>query len=253
VSVWAQESLPLDSEDRLESFTELIATAIANAGTRHELAASRKRIVASSDQTRRQIERDLHDGAQQQMVSLAFAARAAAASAPPERDDLRAEWERIATGMVDATEDLRELARGIHPAIDSRGGLGPVLRTLARRSAIPVELDLRTDTRLPEPIEVAAYFVASEAMANAAKHARASRIDVALVTVNSSLVLSIRDDGIGGADPTRGSGLVGLTDRVEALGGSVEVRSRPGHGTHITAELPLEMETGTSRESPDLT
>jgi PAS domain S-box-containing protein len=253
VSVWAQESLPLDSEDRLESFTELIATAIANAGTRHELAASRKRIVASSDQTRRQIERDLHDGAQQQMVSLAFAARAAAASAPPERDDLRAEWERIATGMVDATEDLRELARGIHPAIDSRGGLGPVLRTLARRSAIPVELDLRTDTRLPEPIEVAAYFVASEAMANAAKHARASRIDVALVTVNSSLVLSIRDDGIGGADPTRGSGLVGLTDRVEALGGSVEVRSRPGHGTHITAELPLEMETGTSRESPNVT
>jgi PAS domain S-box-containing protein len=257
VSVWARESLPLDSEDRLEDFTKLTATAIAKAATRKELAASRKRIVASSDQTRRRIERDLHDGTQQRLVSLGLAARAAAASTPPEQGDLRAEWDRIATGMVDAAEELQELARGIHPAIDSRGGLGPVLRTLARRSAIPVELDLGTDTRLPEPIEVAAYFVASEAMANTAKHAHASRIDVALATVNGSLVLSIRDDGIGGADPTAGSGLVGLADRVEALGGSVEVRSQPGHGTQVTAELPLEMEMDmgmtTSQESPDLT
>jgi signal transduction histidine kinase len=253
VSVWARESLPLDSEDLLENFTELIATAIANAETRYKLAASRKRIVASSDETRRRIERDLHDGAQQRLVSLALAARAAAARVPPEHGDLQADLDRIATGMVDAAEELQELSRGIHPAIDSRGGLGAALRTLARRSAIPVELDLGTDTRLPEPIEVAAYFVASEAMANTAKHAHASRIDVALATVNSSLVLSIRDDGIGGADPTGGSGLVGLADRVEALGGSVEVRSRPGHGTHITAELPLETEMATSRESPDLT
>ncbi|MDT4924225.1 MAG: hypothetical protein QOG01_1938, partial [Pseudonocardiales bacterium] len=199
------------------------------------------------------IERDLHDGAQQRLVSLALAARAAAASVPPEQGDLLADLDRIATGMVDAVEELQELSRGIHPAIDSRGGLGAALRTLARRSAIPVELDLGTDTRLPEPIEVAVYFVASEAMANTAKHAHASRIDVALATVNSSLVLSIRDDGIGGADPTGGSGLVGLADRVEALGGSVEVRSRPGRGTHITAELPLETEMATSRESPDLT
>jgi PAS domain S-box-containing protein len=253
VSVWARESLPLDSEDRLENFTELIATAIANAQTRYELAASRKRIVASSDETRRRIERDLHDGTQQRLVSLGLAARAAAARVPPEQSDLRADLDRIATGMVDAAEELQELSRGIHPAIVSSGGLGPALRTLARRSPIPVELDLGTDTRLPEPIEVAVYFVASEAMANTAKHAHASRIDVALATVNSSLVLSIRDDGIGGADPTGGSGLVGLADRVEALGGSVEVRSRPGHGTHITAELPLEMEMATSRESPDQT
>jgi signal transduction histidine kinase len=253
VSVWARESLPLDSEDRLENFTELIATAIANAETRNELAASRKRIVTSSDETRRRIERDLHDGTQQRLVSLGLAARAAAAGVPPEQGDLRADLDRIATGMVDAAAELQELSRGIHPAIVSSGGLGPALRTLARRSAIPVELDLGTDARLPEPIEVAVYFVASEAMANAAKHAHASRIDVALGTVNSSLVLSIRDDGIGGADPTAGSGLVGLADRVEALGGSVEVRSRPGHGTHITAELPLETETATIRESPDLT
>jgi PAS domain S-box-containing protein len=253
VSVWARESLPLDSEERLENFTELIATAIANAETRHELAASLKRIVTSSDETRRRIERDLHDGTQQRLVSLGLAARAAAASVPPEQGDLRTDLDGIATGMVDAADELRELARGIHPAIDSRGGLGPALRTLARRSAIPVELDLETDTRLPEPIEVAAYFVASEAMANTAKHAQASRIDVALATVNSSLVLSIRDDGVGGADPTGGSGLVGLADRVEALGGSVEVHSRPGHGTHITAELPLEIEMATSRGFPDLT
>jgi PAS domain S-box-containing protein len=253
VSVWARESLPLDSEDRLENFTELIATAIGNAETKYELAASRKRIVASSDETRRRIERDLHDGAQQRLVSLALAARAAAASVPPEQGDLLADLDRIATGMVDAAEELQELSRGIHPAIDSRGGLGAALRTLGRRSAIPVELDLGTDTRLPEPIEVAVYFVASEAMANTAKHANASRIDVALATVNSSLVLSIRDDGIGGADPMGGSGLVGIADRVQALGGSVEVRSRPGHGTLITAELPLETEMATSRESPDLT
>jgi PAS domain S-box-containing protein len=252
VSVGARESLPLDSEDRLENFTELIATAIANAETRHELAASRKRIVASSDETRRRIERDLHDGTQQRLVSLVLAARAAAVSVPPEQADLRADLDRIAAGIVDAAEELQELSRGIHPAIVSKGGLGPALRTLARRSAIPVELDLGTDTRLPEPIEVAVYFVASEAMANTAKHAHATRIDVALATVNSSLVLSIRDDGIGGADLAGGSGLVGLADRVEALGGSVEVRSRPGHGTHITAELPLEVEI-TSRESPDLT
>jgi signal transduction histidine kinase len=243
--VWARESLPLDSEDRLENFTELIATAMANAETRHELAASRKRIVASSDETRRRIERDLHDGTQQRLVSLGLAARAAAASVPPEQGDLRADLDRIATGMVDAVGELQELSRGIHPAIVSSGGLGPALRTLARRSPIPVELDLATDIRLPEPIEVALYFVASEAMANTAKHAHASRIEVALATENSSLVLSIRDNGIGGADPTGGSGLVGLADRVEALGGSVEVRSRPGDGTHITAELPLEMEMTT--------
>jgi signal transduction histidine kinase len=251
VSVWGSEPLPPDSEVRLEHFTELIATAIANAETSNELAASRKRIVASSDKTRRRIERDLHDGTQQRLVSLGLAAATAAASVPLEQRDLRADLDQITKGMVDAAEELQELSRGIHPAIESSGGLGPALRTLARRSAVPVELDLGTDARLPEPIEVAAYFVASEAMANSAKHAHASLIEVALAEENSSLVLSIRDDGIGGADPTAGSGLVGLADRVEALGGSIEVRSRPGHGTHITAQLPLEMEVPTSGKSPD--
>jgi signal transduction histidine kinase len=240
--VLAKEPLPLDAEERLERFTELVATAIANADSRSELAASRRRIVAASDEARRRIERDLHDGTQQRLVSLGLAVRAAEADVPPDRGDLQGELSRIATGLADAVEELQEFSRGIHPAILSRGGLGPALRTLARRSLIPVELDITADTRLPEPIEVAAYFVASEALANATKHAQASRVDVSLATRNRSLLLSIRDDGVGGADPGRGSGLVGLTDRVEALGGSIRVRSRPGDGTHITAELPLELE-----------
>jgi signal transduction histidine kinase len=148
---------------------------------------------------------------------------------------------RIATGLADAVAELQELSRGIHPAVLSEGGLGPALRALARRSAVHVELDAPPDARFPEPVEIAAYFVASEAMANAAKHAQASRIEVSLTTPGGSLLLSIRDDGVGGADPARGSGLVGLTDRVEALGGSIQVRSEPGDGTHIRVALPLEV------------
>jgi PAS domain S-box-containing protein len=236
------EPLPVDTEERLEKFTELVATAIANADSRSELAGSRRRIVAASDEARRRIERDLHDGTQQRLASLGLSVRAAEALVPSDRSDLRAELSQIATGLGDAIADLQELSRGIHPAILSRGGLGPALRTLARRSAIPVELDVTTDTRFPAPVEAAAYYVASEALANAAKHAHASHVEVSLAPRDDRLLLSIRDDGVGGADPARGSGLVGLTDRVEALGGSIRVRSRPGDGTHITAELPLELE-----------
>jgi signal transduction histidine kinase len=242
LSVSAKAPMPLDAEERLEKFSELVATAIANADSRSELAASRRRIVATSDEARRRIERDLHDGTQQRLVSLGLAVRAAEADVPPDRGDLQGELSRIATGLADAVAELQELSRGIHPAILARGGLGPALRTLARRSPVPVELDITADTRLPEPIEVAAYYVASEALANATKHAQASRVDVSLATRKRSLLLSIRDNGVGGADPARGSGLVGLTDRVEALGGSIRVHSRPGDGTHITAELPLEPE-----------
>jgi PAS domain S-box-containing protein len=238
------EPLPLDAEDRLEKLTELVATAIANADSRSELDASRRRIVAASDETRRRIERDLHDGTQQRLVSLGLAVRAAEALVPPDRSDVRAELSRIATGLADAVADLQEISRGIHPAILSQGGLGPALRTLARRSTVPVALDITTDARLPDPVEVAAYFVACEALANATKHAQASRIEVSLAPRDGSLLLSIRDDGVGGADPALGSGLVGLGDRVEALGGSIRVRSRTGDGTQITAELPLELEAG---------
>jgi GAF domain-containing protein len=157
------EVLPFGIEGRLEKFTELLATAIANAESRSELAASRRRIVAASDQARRRIERDLHDGTQQRLVSLGLVARAAEADIPAGRGDLRAELSRIAAGLADAVAELQELSRGIHPAILSEGGLGLALRALARRSAVPVDLDVTTKARFPEPIEIAAYYVASEA------------------------------------------------------------------------------------------
>jgi PAS domain S-box-containing protein len=242
ITVNAREGLPPETEQRLEKFTDLVTAAIANAEGKSELAASRRRIVAASDETRRRIERNLHDGTQQRLVTLGLAVRAAEANLPPERDDLRAQLSGVATGLVAAVEDLQEISRGIHPAILSRGGLGPALQALAHRSAIPVDLDITIDARLAEPIEVAAYYVASEALANAAKHSRASRIDVSLAQRDQSLLLSVRDDGVGGADSARGSGLVGLMDRVEALGGSIRVDSRPGTGTQITAGLPLKLE-----------
>jgi GAF domain-containing protein len=241
IAVSAGELAP-DTEQRLEKFTELVTTAIANAEGKSELAASRRRIVAASDETRRQIERDLHDGTQQRLVSLGLAVRAAEANLPPERDDLRDELSGVAMGLAAAVEDLQEISRGIHPAILTKGGLAPALRTLALRSPIPVDLRIDTEERLAEPLEAAAYFVASEALANAAKHSEASRIDVSLERRDGALVLSVRDDGVGGVEPARGSGIVGLDDRVEALGGSLGVDSRPGTGTTITAELPLELE-----------
>ena len=242
IVVSTDELLPLGLEGRLEKFTELLATAIANAESRSELAASRRRIVAASDQARRRIERDLHDGTQQRLVSLGLAARAAEANVPAGQGDLRAELSRIAVGLADAVAELQEFSRGIHPAIISTRGLGPALRTLARRSPVPVDLDVTTSARFLEPIEIAAYYVASEALANAMKHAQASRIEVSLTTRHDSLLLSIRDDGIGGADPASGSGLAGLTDRVEALGGSIDLHSAAGAGTLITVDLPLEYE-----------
>ncbi|HEU5213216.1 MAG TPA: GAF domain-containing protein [Gaiellaceae bacterium] len=242
IGVNAREELPPDTEQRLEKFIDLVTTAIANAEGKSELAASRRRIVAASDETRRRIERDLHDGTQQRLVSLGLAVRAAEANLPPERDDLRAKLSGVARGLVAAVEDLQEISRGIHPAILSKGGLGPALQALAHRSPIPVNLDITTEVRLAEPIEVAAYFVASEALANTAKYSQASRIDVSLGESDGSLVLAVRDDGAGGADAARGSGIVGLDDRVEALGGSLRVDSRPGKGTQIVAQLPLDLE-----------
>jgi GAF domain-containing protein len=235
------QRLPPDTEERLGNFAELVATAIANAESRSELSASRRRIVAASDEARRRIERDLHDGTQQRLVSLGLDVRAAEARLSPEQGDVRAELSRIATGLGDAVTELQEISRGIHPAILAQGGLQPALRTLARRSAIPVELAITTDARSPAPVEIAAYYVASEALANAAKHARASRIDVSLERREGTLLLEIRDDGIGGADPAGGSGLVGLFDRVEALGGSIRIDSVAGAGTRIDVAMPVEL------------
>jgi signal transduction histidine kinase len=231
--------LPPDSDARLASFTELVATAIANAENLAELAASRRRIVAAADEARRRIERDLHDGAQQRLVSLALSLRAAEADVPSELDELRATLSRTASGLVDAVEELQEISRGIHPAILSKGGIVPALKTLAGRAAIPVELNMRVPRRLPESVEVAAYYVVSEALTNISKHARASVARVAVELGDRILELAIRDDGAGGADPRRGSGLIGLRDRVEAIGGTLDVESPAGAGTSLLVALPV--------------
>ena len=238
-SAMADRPLPRDTETRLAKFTELVATAIANAESRAELDASRARIVATADATRRRIERDLHDGAQQQLVSLALELRSAQEAVPAELRQHRAQLSRVIEGMTGVLDELREIARGIHPAILAENGLGPGLKTLARRSPIPVELDVRVEGRLPEPVEVAAYYVVSEALTNAAKHANASNVHISVDVQGRVLRVAVRDDGIGGADPARGSGLLGLKDRAEAIGGTIFVESHPGAGTSLTAELPL--------------
>jgi len=234
-----EQPLGPDTEARLASFTELVATAIANAESRSDLDASRGRIVAASDEARRRIERDLHDGAQQRLVSLGLALRAAQTAVPPQLGGLEGELTKVAEGLANVLDELREMARGIHPAILAKGGLGSALKTLARRCPVPVELDVRAQARLPERVEVAAYYVVSEALTNAAKHAHASVVNVEVDTVEGALRLRVRDDGVGGADPVRGSGLVGLKDRVEALGGTLAVQSPAGAGTALRVELPL--------------
>jgi signal transduction histidine kinase len=239
--VASRESLPpADTETRLTGFTELVATALANAEARVALTASRARIVAAADTTRRRIERDLHDGAQQRLVSLALQLRSAVrAAVPREADELKAQLDSVAGELTGVLEELREIARGLHPAALAEGGLRAALKTLARRSAVPVRLDIRVDGRLPEPIELAAYYVVAEALTNTAKHACASVVDVQAETGGGLLHVRVRDDGRGGADVTGGSGLVGLTDRMEALGGRLSLSSPPGAGTTVDIELPI--------------
>jgi signal transduction histidine kinase len=246
-----ETALPSGTEHRLAAFTELIATAVASAQARAELTASRARIVATADETRRRIERDLHDGAQQQLVSLALRLLAAQETVPPELETLRAELGRVAAGLTDTLDELREYARGIHPAILAHAGLAPALKTLARRSPLPVTLDVQLAGRLPERVEVTAYYVVSEALANAAKHAGASAVHVGAAAAGDVIRLAVRDDGIGGADPARGSGLAGLKDRVEAIGGTWSIRSRPGEGTTLLAELPARPAQPAPAAGPD--
>jgi signal transduction histidine kinase len=229
-----------DAESRLTGFAELVATAISNAVARAELNASRARIVAATDETRRRIQRDLHDGAQQRLASLVLQLNAGADDATAEADELRQELARAAKAVTLALDELREIARGIHPAILTRGGLQPALRGLARRSAIPMELEMSASLRFAERIEVTAYYVVSELLTNAVKHARASVVHVAVERTNATLHLSVRDDGVGGADPARGSGLIGLRDRVEAIEGSIAIESAAGAGTAVLVSLPLD-------------
>jgi signal transduction histidine kinase len=233
------EPMPPDTEDRVADFSDLVATAIANAATRSELIASRARIVAAADDARRRLERDLHDGAQQRLVALGLQARLAEASLPPELDGLKSQLSDLVSGLTDVSADLQQFSRGIHPAILSKGGLGQVLKTLARRSTVAVTLDLAIDRRLHDSVEVAAYYIVSEALTNTAKHARASGVTVSAESKDGNLYLSIRDDGIGGADLDKGSGLIGLKDRAEALGGHMTIMSPAGSGTSLDVMIPL--------------
>jgi signal transduction histidine kinase len=233
-----RNALPPGAEHRLAAFTELVAAVIVGTQAQAELMAARARIVAMADETRRRFERDLHDGAQQRLVSLTLQLRAAQETVPPELSRLRAELGQVAAELAGALEELRDYARGIHPAILTDGGLAPALKALARRPPVPVTLEVQLAGRLPEHVEVTAYYVVSEALANAAKHAGASAVHVEVDSVGDVIRLVVRDDGIGGADPARGSGLAGLHDRVEAIGGTLRVCSRPGEGTTLRVELP---------------
>jgi signal transduction histidine kinase len=230
--------LPADAETRNCDFTDLVATAIANANAHAELATSRARLVAAADQARRRIERDLHDGTQQRLISLLMELRIAEELVPADASRLRKQLSKIGAELTDTVNELRELAQGIHPAVLTRGGLEAAIKSLARRSAVPVEFDAEIPRRLSESVEVAAYYVVAEALCNAWKYARASTVRITAATRQGRLCLTVCDDGVGGADPSRGSGLIGLVDRIEALGGSIEITSRSGQGTLLRVELP---------------
>lgn len=231
------EAIAADLDAHVGDFADLISTAIANAETRAALTASRARLVAAADEARRGFERDLHDGAQQRIVSLSLQLRAAEAAAGT--DDLRDQLSAAVAGLADLYSDLQELSRGMHPAVLSKGGLPAALKALARRSTVPVELTVEVDRRLTESVEVAAYYLAAEALTNAAKHAQAEVVTIEARLEDRALRLSVCDDGIGGAAAGAGSGLMGLRDRVEALSGSLTLTSPPGEGTRITATIPV--------------
>lgn len=235
-----QGALPEGTEERICDFADLVATAISNAQNRAELKASRARIVTAADQARRGFERDLHDGAQQRIVALGLGLRTIEASVPPDDVTVRKQLDNVINGLADLYTNLQELSRGIHPAILSKGGLGPALRALGRRSVVPASVTVDVDRRLPETIEVAAYYVVAEAMTNSAKHASASGIDIRVGLVEDSLHIEVADDGVGGATTAGGgSGIIGLRDRVEAVSGRLEVSSPRGVGTTLSANIPV--------------
>jgi signal transduction histidine kinase len=240
--------MPADTEARISRFAELAATALV-AGYRDEqnrqlLAEASRRFHRAADDERRRIERDLHDGAQQHLVTLALYARAAEAAAPTELAELKDQMARIASGLGEVSLELQEISRGVPPAIRANGGLPTAIQKLARRSPVPVQLDVAITDALSEPIQVAAYYLVAEALTNTAKHAHASTVEVHIATDDIDagyrvLRVWVRDDGRGGADQHSGSGLVGLNDRVQALGGRLWLHSPPGAGTTVRAELPL--------------
>jgi signal transduction histidine kinase len=230
-----------DSEARLGAFAELVAQAIANVDARIKLNASRARIVEAADEARRRIERDLHDGAQQRLVGIALSLRLAAGRAEPAT---ATEIKRCVDELMTALAELRDLARGLHPAVLTEHGLLSALGMLATRSTVPVDLDSDLEGRLPPAHETALYFVAAEALTNVAKHACATTATVTLRRDSQWAEIAVTDDGAGGVHLEHGSGLRGLADRVEALGGRLTVASPPGKGTTVRARLPIATESG---------
>jgi GAF domain-containing protein len=245
ITLNAGEELPADTEQRLEMFTELVTTAIANATARADLVASRARLVTAGDEARRRIERNLHDGTQQRLIALGLDLQRVRSELPAEQDGTKSALAHAEQDLEAILVDLRELSHGLHPPLLSRLGLGPSLQALARRSPIPVRLDLRLTERPAVPLETAVYYVVSEAVANAVKHSRASEVSVTIERGAAGDVhAAIVDDGVGGADASNGSGLTGLLDRVEALGGRLAIDSPAGGGTRISVGLPAEPPLG---------
>ena len=236
----SQRPLPAGTESRLVAFADLVATAIANAESQAALSAARARIVSTADETRRRIERNLHDGVQQQLVSLALYARYARTLVPAEARDLDAQLEGIRAALDDVLAEVRRIAQGLYPAVLSKGGLRPAIGAIVGRTPVPTTLDVRVD-RLPQPLEVAAYDAVSEALKNAAKHAEASHVHVTIERDDEHRVVRVcvSDDGRGGASLEAGTGLVGVKDRVEALGGRMCLTSEPGAGTTYDIALPF--------------
>jgi PAS domain S-box-containing protein len=238
VGVAAKVPLPPDSEARLSGFCEIVSLAVASAQAREDLQTSRARLVKAGDEQRRKLERNLHDGAQQRLVALALQLRLAKAKAATNPEQVPDVLQGASEELDKALEELRELARGLHPAALTEQGLGPAVEALGARLPVTVKVKAPSE-RLPDHIEATAYYIASEALTNIAKHADATRTDIVFALEADALRFEITDDGRGGADPAVGSGILGLRDRAEAIGGTLFVISPPGKGTLVTGSLPL--------------
>ena len=203
-----------------------------------ELRRSRARLIEAGDEERRRLERNLHDGAQQRLVALSLGLRLAQTRLTTDPESAAGLLDSAREELTQALDELRELARGIHPAVLTERGLEPALVAVAARSPVPVQLQMPSE-RMPAPVEAAAYYLVSEALTNVAKYAHATTASVTVEQQNGRLLVEVRDDGVGGADPTAGTGLRGLADRIAALDGMLEVESRRGHGTTVRARIPL--------------
>jgi signal transduction histidine kinase len=232
-------AFPEGAEFRLADFAELVTAALANVDAREQLAASRARIVEAGYEERRRLGRDLHDGAQQELVGAVMSLKLAQRRWGQAPDEARELVEEALEHMQSGIRDLRELAAGIHPSVLTDRGLSAALEGLATRSSVPVQIWHVPPGRLPAPVETSAYFVVAEALTNAAKHARCSHADVSVRVKDGSAIVEIHDNGVGGADPCAGSGLRGLADRVSALGGRLEIESPAGEGTTVRAWIAL--------------